>query len=387
MQQKARICNKKIERINMQSFHTDSIMVFLIVGFIGLVTPTVLTIWNIYNSLAENPKLEKTVSCLTVFIGGIFYMGLFTALYDVTGEWYDQINSFQHHKSISGDYYIRWIVVLGFIGYFVLLFNRADKLAPLKAALSISFLILMNIIQVAYAIQISKNVHGIGCLFYFYHINILVLSARAIHRHMKEEVEIFRDRLSENKTNIKFSRFYNKINSISKYSFFIFVVFFFVVALIEVVFVLLGQGLDAPIKAFTDTADWTFSKQTPPPPVDYDGHYLCTVAAGGHRKVVKPIRLGTRRNETIVVNRQLCIANAFEELIQEKTPRFHKKVREFYDTHGYPLSRKITTQTRADFIYIIMKPLEWIFLIVLYAFDLRPEQRISRQYAYVEPTN
>lgn len=383
----------------MQSFHTDDFIVMLIVMFIGLVFPTILTIWNIYNSLAKNPKLEKTVSCLTVFIGGLFYMGLFTALYDVTGEWYDQINSFQHHKSISGDYYIKWIFILGFIGYFVLLFNRADKLSPLKAALSISFLILMNILQVAYAIQISKNVHGIGCFFYFYHVNILVLSARVIHRHMKEEVEIFRERLSENndnienkankenEANIKFSRFYNKIDSISKYSFFIFVVFFFVIALIEVVFVLLGQGLDAPIKAFTDTADWTFSKQTPPPPVDYDGHYLCTVAAGGHRRVVKPIRLGTRRNETIVVNRQLCIANAFEELIQEKTPRFHKKLRDFYDTHGYPLSRKITTPTRADFIYIIMKPLEWIFLIVLYAFDLRPEQRISRQYTYVETTN
>ena len=380
----------------MQSFHTDDFIVMLIVMFIGLVFPTILTIWNIYNSLAKNPKLEKTVSCLTVFIGGIFYMGLFTALYDVTGEWYDQINSFQHHKSISGDYYIEWIVILGFIGYFVLLFNRADKLSPLKSALSISFLILMNILQVAYAIQISKNVHGIGCFFYFYHVNILVLSARVIHRHMKEEVEIFKERLSvnndnienkANEANIKFSRFYNKIDSISKYSFFIFVVFFFVIALIEVVFVLLGQGLDAPIKAFTDTADWTFSKQTPPPPVDYDGHYLCTVAAGGHRRVVKPIRLGTRRNETIVVNRQLCIANAFEELIQEKTPRFHKKLRDFYDTHGYPLSRKITTPTRADFIYIIMKPLEWIFLIILYAFDMRPEQRISRQYTYVETTN
>lgn len=148
---------------------------------------------------------------------------------------------------------------------------------------------------------------------------------------------------------------------------------------------LLGQGLDAPIKAFTDTADWTFSKQTPPPPLEYDGHYLCTVAAGGHKKIVKPLRLGTRRNETIIVNRQLCIANAFEELIQEKTPRFHRWIRAFYDTYGYPLSRKITTPVRADIIYILMKPLEWAFLIFLYAFDLRPEQRIARQYIYNEP--
>ncbi len=104
------------------------------------------------------------------------------------------------------------------------------------------------------------------------------------------------------------------------------------------------------------------------------------MAAGGHKKVVKPLRLGIRRNETIVVNRQLCIANAFEELIQERMPRFHRRIRHLYDTYGYPLSRKITTPARADFVYLMMKPLEWVFLIVLYTFDLRPEQRIARQY-------
>ena len=99
--------------------------------------------------------------------------------------------------------------------------------------------------------------------------------------------------------------------------------------------------------------------------------------------MVKPLRLGTRRNETIVVNRQLCIANAFEELIQEKMPRFHRQIRNMYDTYGYPLSKKITTPLKADFVYIVMKPLEWVFLLFLYAFDLRPEQRIARQYTYL----
>ena len=36
-----------------------------------------------------------------------------------------------------------------------------------------------------------------------------------------------------------------------------------------------------------------------------------------------------------MVNRQLCIANAFEDLIQEKTPRFHHFVRYIYDKYGY----------------------------------------------------
>ena len=82
----------------------------------------------------------------------------------------------------------------------------------------------------------------------------------------------------------------------------------------------------------------------------------------------------------IVVNRQLAVANAFEELIQEQLPRLHQQVRCFYDTHGYPLSQKITTPFRADLVYLLMKPLEWLFVIILYLFDPVPECRIARQY-------
>ena len=368
----------------MYSMYGGDIITMLILGILVFVIPGTLTVWNIYNCIAEKPKLEKVISTLTVFIGGVFYLGLFALNYEQGGEWYVQVNDMQYHNSISTEYSgIIWIVLLGFVGYFILLYVKADRLPPLISAGSISFLILMNIIQIVFAIQISKNVDGMDCVLYVYHINILILSARAIHRHMKEEAEIFRERLSSDGEHKNISRIYKVIDSLSKYSILIFIVLFFVIALVEILFVLLGQVLDAPLKAFTNTADWTFSNQIPPPPLEYDGHYLCTVAAGGHRKVVKPLRLGTRRNETIVVNRQLCIANAFEELIQEKMPRLHRRIRNMYDTYGYPLSKKITTPLKADFIYIVMKPLEWVFLLFLYAFDLRPEQRIARQYTYL----
>ena len=82
------------------------------------------------------------------------------------------------------------------------------------------------------------------------------------------------------------------------------------------------------------------------------------------------------------MNRQLCIANAFEDYIQEKLPRFHKFIRGVYDKYGYPISKHITAPARADVVYFIMKPLEWIFLVFLYLFDVKPEQRIRRQYLY-----
>ena len=144
--------------------------------------------------------------------------------------------------------------------------------------------------------------------------------------------------------------------------------------------ILFGQQPDSIIKVFTQTSDWVLSGEISPPPVAYDTHYLCTVSLRGHKKVVKPMRYGIRRGEKIVVNRQLCVANAFEQLIEEKTPNLHRKIRRFYDTYGYPVSKHINTALAADIVYILMKPLEWFFVFILYLFDQKPENRINSQY-------
>ncbi len=219
--------------------------------------------------------------------------------------------------------------------------------------ISISFIVLLNVFQIVYAIQISENIDDLEWLLYVYHLNVLILSARVIQQHMVQQVEIFKSRTMEMEEHKGFKKLLANFDDLSKYTVLIFIALFFIIAIIEIIFVVTGQGIDAPIKAFTETADWTFSKQIPPPPLEYDGHYLCTIAAGGHKRIVKPLCLGTRRGETIVVNRQLCIANAFEETIQEKFPLFHKKIRHTYDTYGYPLSRLITNAYRADVLYFI----------------------------------
>jgi len=144
--------------------------------------------------------------------------------------------------------------------------------------------------------------------------------------------------------------------------------------------VLLGQKPDALVKAWTETADWNLSTKVPPPDIPYEGHYLCTVAAGGHKKVVKPIRMGERLGHRVVVNRQLEIANAFELVLEEKTPGLHKAVRGFYDRFGLPIANRIRTKGACDVVYVLMKPLEWVFLIVIYLTQSHPEDLIAIQY-------
>ncbi len=151
------------------------------------------------------------------------------------------------------------------------------------------------------------------------------------------------------------------------------------------ILLLFGQKPDSVIRAFTDTYKHGFSQ------LDYmcdgvvcpDGHYLCTVAARGHKFIVKPERFGTRHNKIIICNRQLLVANAFEELLQEKVPFIHKTVRRHYDKIGdlvhkyyFIFNYKIV----CDIVFLLMKPLEWLFVFALYCFNRNPENKIAQQY-------
>jgi hypothetical protein len=110
-------------------------------------------------------------------------------------------------------------------------------------------------------------------------------------------------------------------------------------------------------------------------------HYLCTVAARGHTWLVKPERLGRRRGQVIVVNRQLAVANAFEDLLHERWPRFGRLARRTYDRLGLPVSRLIRRRWLADLTYLAMKPAEWLFAMALLLLDRGdPEERIDRMY-------
>ena len=156
-----------------------------------------------------------------------------------------------------------------------------------------------------------------------------------------------------------------------------------VLLIVQFILILFGQKPDSFIRVFMETSSFNYSKIPAPSPqiVSGDGHYLCTVSVKGHKNIVKPLRAGIRHGERITVNRQLLIANAFENVIEERVPKCHKVIRNFYDKYGYPISKHINTKWSADFVYILMKPLEWFFLFVLYTVDKNPENRIHIQYS------
>ena len=214
-------------------------------------------------------------------------------------------------------------------------------------------------------------------LFLLFPYNYVLCSIRLIRNTVSEYTE----QIANTNYNNKFLKLCKTI--LSKSASFMMISFLMAIPLLLVVIIILilfGQQPDSVIKMFTETAEWTLSQKIPPPRLDYDGHYLCTVAACGDKKVVKPLRAGKRNSQLIIVNRQLLVANAFEDLIAERTPRLHKLIRNTYDRLGLPISKYITTKRRSNIVYFIMKPFEWLFLLILYTFDTKPENRIHRQY-------
>jgi len=157
---------------------------------------------------------------------------------------------------------------------------------------------------------------------------------------------------------------------------------------IILILLLFGQQPDSAISAFTDTYKHGFSQ------LDYmckniecGGHFLCSVGANGHKSIVKPLRYGERNGNKIICTRQLLISNAFEELLGEKLPRLHFFIRRIYNKLGNKIHKYyhvFNIKWLSDLIYILMKPLELMFLITLYLFDSKPENRIAKQYTSVK---
>ncbi|MBR5760553.1 MAG: hypothetical protein IKX87_00860, partial [Lachnospiraceae bacterium] len=270
------------------------------------------------------------------------------------------------------------ICALALIGFIILDFTPASKLPPLATVLCMAPLYPMMITVVVWCIQIKDIANSYPLMILPFNIIVMILDI--IRRKIKEwNASIEHDEALYGKN--EFLRTLNRwLAKSSMWPLFAFVAMIPLLGILLLILTLFGQQPDIIVKAWTETADYALSQRIAPPNLPFEGHYLCTVAARGHKGLVRPLRYGERNGTVVVVNRQLEIANAFEQVLEERTPRFHRAVRNFYDKHGLPIARVIRNKFSSDVVYILMKPLEWIFLAVLYLTDVNPENRIHVQY-------
>jgi len=361
-------------------------------GFVAalFIYPIVLAVYQLVMLILETDKMMSKTGVgfdQIVIWYGFILEGLYIAVVkDATGsDWSEVLTNSETHTPIftGAGLTICVLCFIGLIGYYYLRICSLKKIPPLLAVFSISAMYIWLVVIVIFTVQVFGSGGMVGrysdLYLLIYPFCIACIIIRTILCKVREwnELEMERGKIQNN----VILNFLDKILSNSRlWPIYALVLMLPLLGIIIAILLLFGQAPDSVIKAWTETADWRLSMKEAPQNIYYDEHYLCTVAAGGHKKIVKPLRKGVRHGHEVIVNRQLCVANAFEQILEEKTPRFHKLVRGIYDRYGFPVARLIKSKWIADIIYILMKPLEWIFLMVIYMSDVHPENRIATQY-------
>jgi len=359
------------------------VLVFTLLGLL-IIGPLILSLYNICYLLlpklsAEAKKAGRWIE-VTTMLYGAFCTHAYAQLTEIKWDqnWWEQLYNAEIHAPVATWTWPTLLTVAGvfLVGYLILRLRSIHRLPPLLATLAIGGLYLGAVVLIAWCVQVIQR-YPLLCLW---PVNLVLIVAKVIKEVILDWQEEPHEAPQGKPAVIMF--LYRIMMKAKNWPWIGLLCALPLLGIVIAVLTLFGQAPDSIIQAWTQTSDWTLSQQVAPQNIYYDLHYLCTVAAGGHRKLVKPLREGKRHGHKVLVNRQLCVANAFEQVLQERLPRTHCLIRGIYDRYGYPIAKHIRSAYVADAVWLLMKPLEWLFLIVLYMVDVKPENRIAVQYPH-----
>lgn len=341
-------------------------------------------------------KLLKTnANLLELIIGITYFYSLLLFTFGISyhdNQYYTPIDPNEECYSPFSDKHANTLLFyfLAFNISTILIWTKGKILPPLTLTLSLVFTLAGVCIALAVLFQITiheansmeKGDNGIDQLFFlFAPIFVILIGTSTMYESITQEIE---ETFKRSYSNIYLNFLNSFLAKRSKNPFWIVLLLFPVLLTVTLILILFGQDVNSLVKVFTDTTTWRLSQQSHPPVLHPEGHYLCTVAARGNPSIVKPLRIGVRNGSEIIVNRQLLVANAFEELVQDLSPKLHRIIRNNYDRYGLDLSKQINTIHLSNLTYVLMKPLEFIFLAFLYLFCTKPEEKINRQYKIIK---
>ncbi len=344
-------------------------VIFILIGF-----PLLITLIDFLGFLIKGERVVNIVLIRIIEIEAFLILPYLYISFDNENDCCTGSAAFspEHQPTI-------WvIVILCLIAYFYSSYRKLIS-PPVLEILINTFIVIGIVLNIFIAIQTKDTILAMGG-----NVPIIFLALLVLVKNQKIFIEQFQQQ--ENNPKNKFENIAWKIlklNPIVKFPI-IFILCLPILLIITALLLLIGQKPDSIIRAFTDTykhgfSQWDYKCEN----VECGGHYLCSVAANGHANIVKPQRRGIRHGHNIICNRQLLISNAFEDLIQEKAPFLHKLIRKQYNKVGNFIHRYygvFNNKFVSDIIYILMKPLEWLFLLTLYTLDRKPENRIAKQY-------
>ena len=269
------------------------LVVLLCVSIVFL--PFVLTAENILLLTNKKRLTYKSIFMslweLLSIAAGVYYTVTLAPLKNILfKDWYVQLYNNQKHSPVSSEHTLTLAVLfaVAVIGHICLRFIPQNKRPPLFSALCISSIYIGCALCVLWCIQIS----GSSFFLFLFPINYIILSFRVIACEV-----LSADKTAEEQT--KMPRIFAFLHNKSSLPVLALLLLIPLLGVLTVIMLLFGQEPDSAIKLWTETADWTMSQKIAPESLPRDGHYLCTVAAEGHKKLVKPLRTGKRHGHEI----------------------------------------------------------------------------------------
>ena len=355
-------------------------ILFVLIAWIPIMV-TVINIMGFFGVKRVN-KIILRVSWFVTFLFGLIYQFAYEGVVmDRDAVWDEQLYNNERHQAIwtGGEVSFYFLLFVGALALLILCVTKTGELPPIITVACFSGMYIACIEVILYCIQILK--HADALLLLLFPGNCIIIMLTIILEKIKEWKANTSYLKGDNLNSGSLGTISRILSNAETWPILALVFMIPLLGILLCILTLFGQTPDKLVRTWTETAEWTLSTKIPPQNLPMDTHYLCTVAAGGHPDIVKPIRMGERHGHAIVVNRQLQIANAFENVLEEKTPRFHRALRNFYDKYGFPVADYIRPhKVLCDITYFVMKPLEWLFLLVLYTVDVNPENRIALQY-------
>lgn len=100
-------------------------------------------------------------------------------------------------------------------------------------------------------------------------------------------------------------------------------------------------------------------------PVKPPDCYIATAAAQGHTRFVMSNTVQRADGLSMQVNGQLQRLKCAELALMAINPLLHKVFRKIYDVVGKALAHRMTNPFVADVAYLLLKPVEWVAIVVL----------------------
>lgn len=238
--------------MNEVIFTGEDLLNIVIIAGILIGLSISLTTVNLWNACSKKKCAPRAFAISTLAIGYVLYLILLGLGFSLSGkDGTEAVLPFELHNTIDSVHMLSFALpcLVGISGLLLLLLCKPDSLPPLVAASAIAAVYLGNLMQVLYAVQITKQVDSpVFLLLYLYHFNLLLLSVQGIRKHLRAQVKIMQNQ--NTKLRHKWvQKLYHFLENVSHMRLFTFALTVPLVAILEIILILCGQGLDGVMKA------------------------------------------------------------------------------------------------------------------------------------------